>query len=108
MRPRVVLRYANNNKLAQRAAAVDACLGQGHVVVFSDNPFWRAGLFRGTCFSLSSERSSPWPASTPPTDFSGCFLLLRRGVPSGTKPKKLPRLPTTGLFRGWLEPAADR
>jgi hypothetical protein len=30
VRPRVVLRYANNNKLAQRAAAIDASLDQGH------------------------------------------------------------------------------
>ncbi len=37
--------------------------------------------FRGTCFSLSSERSSP---STP----ANKFLRPRRGVPSGNKPKK--------------------
>jgi len=53
-RPRVVLRYANNNELlvsglldngselVQRAAVIDASLGQGHVVLFSNNPFWRA------------------------------------------------------------------
>jgi len=53
-RPRVVLRYANNSELlvsglldngselAQRAAVIDASLGQGHVVLFSNNPFWRA------------------------------------------------------------------
>jgi hypothetical protein len=53
-RPRVVLRYANNGELlvsglldngaelAQRAAVIDASLGQGHVVLFSNNPFWRA------------------------------------------------------------------
>jgi hypothetical protein len=53
-RPRVVLRYSNNNELlvsglldngselAQRAAVIDASLGQGHVVLFSNNPFWRA------------------------------------------------------------------
>jgi hypothetical protein len=53
-RPRVVLRYANNNELlvsglldggtelAQRAAVVDSPLGDGHVVLFSNNPFWRA------------------------------------------------------------------
>jgi hypothetical protein len=53
-RPRVVLRYANNTELlvsglldsgaelAQRPAVIDATLGQGHVVLFSDNPFWRA------------------------------------------------------------------
>ena len=54
MRPRVVLRYANANELlvsglldggadlAQHAAVVDAPYGQGHVVLFSNNPFWRA------------------------------------------------------------------
>jgi hypothetical protein len=48
-RPRVVLRYANNSdllvsglldngcQLAQRAAVIDASLGQGHVVL-SNNP----------------------------------------------------------------------
>ena len=53
-RPRVVLRYANNNELlvsglldggselAQHAAVVDSPLGQGHIVLFSNNPFWRA------------------------------------------------------------------
>ncbi len=53
-RPRVVLRYANNTELlvsglldngaelAQHPAVVDAQLGQGHVVLFSNNPFWRA------------------------------------------------------------------
>ena len=53
-RPRVVLRYANNpellvtglldngGELAQHAAVIDAPLGAGHVVLFSNNPFWRA------------------------------------------------------------------
>jgi hypothetical protein len=53
-RPRVILRYANANELlvsglldnggelAQHAAVVDASYGQGHVVLFSNNPFWRA------------------------------------------------------------------
>jgi len=53
-RPRVVLRYANANELlvsglldqgselAQHAAVIDAPLGEGHVVLFSNNPFWRA------------------------------------------------------------------
>jgi hypothetical protein len=53
-RPRVVLRYANANELlvsglldngselAQHAAVVDATYGEGHVVLFSNNPFWRA------------------------------------------------------------------
>ncbi|HEV2689894.1 MAG TPA: hypothetical protein VGV35_15150, partial [Bryobacteraceae bacterium] len=54
MRPRVVLRYANTNELlvsglldnggelAQHAAVIDAPYGEGHVVLFSNNPFWRA------------------------------------------------------------------
>src|SRR5205823_712293 len=54
MRPRVVLRYANANELlvsglldagtelAQHAAVVDSPFGEGHVVLFSNNPFWRA------------------------------------------------------------------
>ena len=53
-RPRVVLRYANANELlvsglldnggelAQHAAIIDAPYGEGHVVLFSNNPFWRA------------------------------------------------------------------
>ena len=53
-RPRVILRYANNNELlvsglldggaelAQHAAVIDSPYGQGHVVLFSNNPFWRA------------------------------------------------------------------
>ena len=53
-RPRVVLRYANANELlvsglldggaslAQHAAVIDEPFGQGHVVLFSNNPFWRA------------------------------------------------------------------
>jgi hypothetical protein len=53
-RPRVVLRYSNNNELlvsglldngaelAQHAAIIDTPVGQGHVVLFSNNPFWRA------------------------------------------------------------------
>jgi hypothetical protein len=54
MRPRVILRYSNANELlvsglldnggelAQHAAVVDATYGQGHVVLFSNNPMWRA------------------------------------------------------------------
>jgi len=54
MRPRVVLRYANANELlvsglldnggelAQHAAVIDCPYGEGHVVLFSNNPFWRA------------------------------------------------------------------
>jgi len=53
LRPRVVLRYANANELlvsglldggadlAQHAAVIDAPCGEGHVVLFSNNPFWR-------------------------------------------------------------------
>jgi len=53
-RPRVVLRYANNDELlvsglldngselAQHAAVIDSPYGEGHVVLFSNNPFWRA------------------------------------------------------------------
>jgi hypothetical protein len=53
-RPRVVLRYANNpdllvtglldsgGELAQHAAVIDEPFGAGHVVLFSNNPFWRA------------------------------------------------------------------
>ena len=53
-RPRVVLRYAdakellvsglldNGGEVAQHAAIIDAPYGQGHVVLFSNNPFWRA------------------------------------------------------------------
>jgi hypothetical protein len=53
-RPRVVLCYAANAdllvsglldtgaELAQHAAVIDSPYGEGHVVLFSDNPFWRA------------------------------------------------------------------
>jgi hypothetical protein len=53
-RPRVVLRYANANELlvsglldggvelAQHPAVIDSPYGQGHVVLYSNNPFWRA------------------------------------------------------------------
>ncbi len=53
VRPRVVLRYANSKdllvsglldngaELAQHAAVIDAPYGEGHVVLFSNNPFWR-------------------------------------------------------------------
>ncbi len=54
VRPRVVLRYADardllvsglleaGTELAQRAAVIDVPVGKGHVVLFSNNPFWRA------------------------------------------------------------------
>jgi hypothetical protein len=53
LRPRVVLRYANAKELlvsglldngaelAQHAAVIDTPYGAGHVVLFSNNPFWR-------------------------------------------------------------------
>jgi hypothetical protein len=53
-RPRVILRYSNatellvsglldnGSELAQHAAVIDSPFGQGHVVLFSNNPFWRA------------------------------------------------------------------
>jgi hypothetical protein len=53
-RPRVILRYANapdllvsglldqGSELAQHAAVIDSPYGDGHVVLFSNNPFWRA------------------------------------------------------------------
>jgi hypothetical protein len=53
-RPRVILRYSNANELlvsglldnggelAQHAAVIDSPFGEGHVVLFSNNPFWRA------------------------------------------------------------------
>jgi hypothetical protein len=53
-RPRVILRYSeardllvsglleSGNELAQRAAIIDVPVEQGHIVLFSNNPFWRA------------------------------------------------------------------
>lgn len=53
-RPRVVLRYADNRDLlisgllengaeiAQHAAVIDVPVGSGHILLFSNNPFWRA------------------------------------------------------------------
>jgi hypothetical protein len=60
-RPRVVLRYADNkellvsglldggSELAQHAAVIDVPLDKGHVVLFSNNPFWR-GETQGSYF----------------------------------------------------------
>ncbi len=54
MRPRVVLRYGdakgllvsglldNGGEIAQAPAVIDVPHGKGHVVLFSNNPFWRA------------------------------------------------------------------
>src|SRR6185503_12592561 len=61
LRPRVILRYADNRDLlvsglvengteiAQHAAVVDVPLDKGHVVVFSNNPIWR-GETQGSYF----------------------------------------------------------
>ena len=60
-RPRVVLRYADSRDLfvsglldggdviAQRAAIIDVPSGNGHVLLFSTNPFWR-GQTKGSYF----------------------------------------------------------
>jgi hypothetical protein len=60
-RPRVVLRYADSRELfvsglldggdeiAQRAAIIDVPSGNGHVLLFSTNPFWR-GQTKGSYF----------------------------------------------------------
>ena len=60
-RPRVVLRYADSRELfvsglldggdeiAQRAAIIDVPSGNGHVILFSTNPFWR-GQTKGSYF----------------------------------------------------------
>ena len=61
LRPRVVLRYADSRELfisglldggdeiAQHAAVIDAPYGNGHIVLFSTNPFWR-GQTKGSYF----------------------------------------------------------
>ncbi|HKP37512.1 MAG TPA: M14 family zinc carboxypeptidase [Pyrinomonadaceae bacterium] len=61
LRPRVVLRYADNRELlvsglldggeeiAQHAAVIDSPLEKGHVILFSNNPFWR-GQTSGSYF----------------------------------------------------------
>jgi hypothetical protein len=61
MRPRVVFRYADNkdllvsglldagDEIAQHAMVVDVPSGQGHLVLFSNNPVWR-GQTRGSYF----------------------------------------------------------
>lgn len=60
-RPRVVLRYADarellvsgllegGNEIAQRPAVIDVPHGDGHIVMFSNNPFWR-GETQGSYF----------------------------------------------------------
>jgi hypothetical protein len=61
LRPRVVLRYADarellvsglldgGDEIAQHAAVIDSPLERGHVVLFSNNPFWR-GQTAGSYF----------------------------------------------------------
>ncbi|HKP83592.1 MAG TPA: M14 family zinc carboxypeptidase [Pyrinomonadaceae bacterium] len=61
LRPRVVLRYADSrdlfvsglldggDEIAQRAAIIDVPSGNGHVLLFSTNPFWR-GQTKGSYF----------------------------------------------------------
>ena len=61
MRPRVIFRYADNkdlfvsglldggDEIAQHAMIVDVPMGQGHVLLFSNNPMWR-GQTRGSYF----------------------------------------------------------
>ena len=63
MRPRVVFRYADNkdlfisglldngDEIAQHAMVVDVPSGQGHIVLFSNNPMWR-GQTRGSYFLI--------------------------------------------------------
>jgi hypothetical protein len=63
MRPRVVFRYADSRELlvsglldggdeiAQRPMVVDVPSGQGHVVLFSNNPIWR-GQTKGSYFQV--------------------------------------------------------
>jgi len=61
MRPRVVFRYADNkdlfvsglldggDEIAQHPMIVDVPVGQGHIVLFSNNPIWR-GQTKGSYF----------------------------------------------------------
>ncbi len=63
MRPRVVFRYADNkdlfvsglldggDEIAQHPMIVDVPSGQGHLVLFSNNPIWR-GQTRGSYFQV--------------------------------------------------------
>jgi hypothetical protein len=63
LRPRVVLRYADSkdlfvsglldggDEIAQHAAVIDVPSGNGHVILFSTNPFWR-GQTKGSYFLL--------------------------------------------------------
>ena len=62
-RPRVIMRYADNrdlfvsglldggDEIAQHAAVIDVPSGNGHVILFSTNPFWR-GQTKGSYFLL--------------------------------------------------------
>ncbi len=89
-RPRVVLRFAGNEKellvsgmlaggseLAGKAAIVDVPLGKGHVVMFANNPMWRhqthgsfSLLFNAILHfdSLGVGRSEPPRGQTPAAD----------------------------------------
>lgn len=61
LRPRVVVRYADSkdlfvsglldggDEIAQHAAVIDVPSGNGHVILFSTNPFWR-GQTKGSYF----------------------------------------------------------
>ncbi|HSB27915.1 MAG TPA: M14 family zinc carboxypeptidase, partial [Pyrinomonadaceae bacterium] len=63
LRPRVVLRYADSrdlfvsglldggDEIAQRPAVIDVPQGNGHVLLFSTNPFWR-GQTKGSYFLI--------------------------------------------------------
>jgi hypothetical protein len=62
-RPRVVMRYADTrdllvsglldggDEIAQHASVIDSPLEKGHVVMFSNNPFWR-GQTKGSYFMV--------------------------------------------------------
>jgi len=90
IRPRVVLRFATNEKellasgmlaggseLAGKAAVVDVPVGRGHVVMFANNPMWRhqthgsfSLLFNAILHydNLGVGRSEPQRGQRPPVD----------------------------------------
>jgi hypothetical protein len=65
---------AGGDAIAGRAVAIDAPLGQGHVIMFANRPFWRWQT-QGTFFlgfnailnwnDLNAGRAAPRPAATP-------------------------------------------
>ena len=78
-RPRVVLRYADSrdlfvsglldggDEIAQRAAIIDVPSGNGHVLLFSTNPFWR-GQTKGSYFlDLQRDHELGQPQRRPQT-----------------------------------------